>query len=73
MSWKSFKKPTTADSTTEAEYIAASDATKEAVWLKKFVTNLGICPTISDPISLLCDNNGTIAQGKGLIRSISTF
>ena len=73
MSWKSFKKPTTTNSTTEVEYIATSDATKEAVWLKKFVTNLGVFPTILYPIPLLCDNNGIISQGKGLIRSISTF
>ena len=64
MSWKSSKQPTTADSTTEAEYIAASDAAKEAIWLKKFITDLGVVPTISDPIPLLCDNNSAIAQAK---------
>ena len=62
MSWKSSKQPTTADSTTEAEYIVVSDAAKEAVLLKKFITDLGIIPTISEPILLLCDNNGAIAQ-----------
>ena len=75
VSWKSSKPPTTADSTTEAEYITPSDAAKEAVWLKKFITDLGVFPTISDPIPLLCDNNGAIAQAKsqGIIRSLSTF
>ena len=37
MSWRSSKQDTMADSTTEAEYIAASDAAKEAVWIKNFV------------------------------------
>ena len=52
VSWKSSKQPTIADSMTEAEYIAASDAAKEAVWLKKFITDLSVIPTISDPIPL---------------------
>ena len=64
MSWKSSKQPTIAYSMTKAEYIAASDAAKEAVWLKKFITDLGVVPMISDPIPLLCDNNGGIAQEK---------
>ena len=64
MSWKSSKQPTTTNSTTEAEYITASDDTKEAVWLKKFITDLGVVPTISDLIPLLCDNNGAIPQAK---------
>nr|KYP76581.1 Retrovirus-related Pol polyprotein from transposon TNT 1-94 [Cajanus cajan] len=64
VSWKSSKQATVADSTTEAEYIAASDAAKEAVWMKKFITELGVVPSIEEPISLLCNNNGAIAQAK---------
>ena len=64
VSWKSSKQATTAYSTTEAEYIAASDAAKEAVWIRKFIQQLGVVPTIALPISLYCDNNGAIAQAK---------
>ena len=64
VSWKSSKQETVADSTTESEYIAASDAAKEAVWIKKFITELGVVPSIVDPIELYCDNNGAIAQAK---------
>ncbi|XP_055960563.1 secreted RxLR effector protein 161-like [Mercurialis annua] len=64
VSWKSSKQETTADSTTEAEYIAASDAAKEAVWIKKFVSELGVVPTIESAVPLFCDNNGAIAQAK---------
>ena len=64
VSWRSSKQDTVADSTTEAEYIAASDAAKEAVWMKKFITGLGVVPSISDPVNLYCDNNGAIAQAK---------
>ena len=64
VSCRSSKQDTVFDSTTEAEYIAASDAAKEAVWIKKFITGLGIVPSISDPVDLYCDNNGAIAQAK---------
>ncbi|GJZ38607.1 hypothetical protein Tco_0585170 [Tanacetum coccineum] len=39
--WKSSKQSTTAMSATEAEYIAASKATMEAVWIRKFISGLG--------------------------------
>ncbi|KAK1421085.1 hypothetical protein QVD17_23175 [Tagetes erecta] len=42
VSWKSSKQSVVADSTTESEYIAASDAAKEAVWMKKFITDLDV-------------------------------
>ncbi|KAK8554259.1 hypothetical protein V6N12_031225 [Hibiscus sabdariffa] len=64
LNWKSSKQDTVADSTTEAKYIAASEAAKEAVWIKKFVTELGVVPSISDALELYCDNNGAIAQAK---------
>ncbi|KAK8610602.1 hypothetical protein V6N13_081758 [Hibiscus sabdariffa] len=64
VSWKSSKQDTVADSTTEAEYIAASEAAKEAVWIKKFITELGVIPSIADAVDLYCDNNGAIAQAK---------
>ena len=64
VSWKSSKQDTVADSTTEAEYIAISEAAKEAVWIRKFITELGVVPSIADPIELYCNNNGAIAQAK---------
>ena len=64
VSWKSSKKETVAHSTMEAEYIAACEAAKEAVWIRKFISDLGVVPSIADPIDLYCDNNGAIAQAK---------
>ena len=61
ISWRSSKQDTIADSTIEAEYIAASEAAKEVVWIKKFITGLGVVPSISDLVNLYCDNNGAIA------------
>ena len=64
VSWKSAKQSTIADSTTEAEYIAASEAAKEAVWIRKFIEELGVVPSIKGPVALYCDNSGAIAQAK---------
>ncbi|KAI3735246.1 hypothetical protein L6452_14738 [Arctium lappa] len=64
VSWKSSKQETVADSTMEVEYIVASDAAKEAVWIKKFISQLGVVPNSNCPIEFLCDNNGAIAQAK---------
>ncbi|GKF59180.1 hypothetical protein Tco_0175966 [Tanacetum coccineum] len=45
----------------EAEYIAAFDASKEAVWVRKFISRLGVVSTIEKPINMYCDNTGAIA------------
>ncbi|GJW57416.1 retrotransposon protein, putative, ty1-copia subclass [Tanacetum coccineum] len=54
--WKSSKQSTTAMSATEAEYIAAM----EAVWIMKFISGLGIVPTMNEPIRIFCDNSATL-------------
>ncbi|CAH1412304.1 unnamed protein product [Lactuca virosa] len=40
ISWKSSKQETVADSTCESEYIAASEAAKEAIWLRTSLETL---------------------------------
>ena len=50
--WKSSKQSTVAESTTEAAYIVASEATKEAVWIRKFIIELGVVPNAEDPMDL---------------------
>ena len=35
--WKGSKQDTVANTSTEPEYIAASEAAKEAVWIRKFI------------------------------------
>jgi len=62
VSWKSSKQSTVANSTTEAEYIGASEASKEGFWIKKFITELGVVPSALDPVELSCDDNsGAVA------------
>jgi hypothetical protein len=47
VSWCSSKQSVVAGSTCEAEYIAASEAAHEGVWMKEFISNLGVIPSAS--------------------------
>ena len=60
VSWRSIKQSCIADSTMEAEYVAA----KEAVCLRKFLMELGVIAKAVDPMILYCDNSGVVAQAK---------
>ena len=40
-----------AGSTCEAEYIAASEAANEGVWMKEFISDLGVIPSASGPVN----------------------
>ncbi|GJR01453.1 retrotransposon protein, putative, ty1-copia subclass [Tanacetum coccineum] len=62
--WKSTKQSIFVTSSTETEYIAAYDASKKAIWIRKFIFRLGIVPIIEEPISMYCDNTGAIAITK---------
>ena len=64
ISWRSVKQSCITDSTTEAEYVAASEAAKEAVWLRKFLQDLKVVPAVTVPIKLFCGNSGAVAQFK---------
>nr|GEX74670.1 hypothetical protein [Tanacetum cinerariifolium] len=61
---KNTKQSIFATSTTTAEYIAAFDSSNEAVWIRKFISGLGIALTIEEPISMYCDNTGVIVIAK---------
>nr|GFB28345.1 retrovirus-related Pol polyprotein from transposon TNT 1-94 [Tanacetum cinerariifolium] len=59
--WKSSKQSIFATSSAEAEHIAAFNASKEAIWVRKFISGLGVVPTVEEPISVYCDNIEAIA------------
>ncbi|GJW27524.1 hypothetical protein Tco_0044399 [Tanacetum coccineum] len=60
VAWKSSEQSTTAMFATEAEYIVASEATMEAVWIRKFISGLGLIPTVNKPIKMFCDKSTTL-------------
>ena len=57
------------------KYIFASEMAKKRVWIKKFINELGLVPSIINLISIYCDNNGVIAQANepGLIKDPNTY
>ncbi|GKB72361.1 putative RNA-directed DNA polymerase [Tanacetum coccineum] len=64
VTWKSSKQDTVADSICKSEYIAACEASKEAIWMKNFIRDLGVVPTVQDPIEIFCDNESAVALTK---------
>jgi hypothetical protein len=64
VSWRSCKQSVIAHSTTEAEYMAISEASREGVWIRNFIDELGVVPSALDPLEILCDNTGAIALAK---------
>jgi hypothetical protein len=63
ISWRSKKQRTVALSSTEAEYMALSEATQEAVWLKAFMRELGE-DAGDGALTVYEDNQGAIALAK---------
>ena len=62
VSWQAKKQTTVALSSVEAEYMAASQATKEALWWRMLLRELGTSATSAT--SLLSDSQGSIALSK---------
>ncbi|GJW41209.1 retrotransposon protein, putative, ty1-copia subclass [Tanacetum coccineum] len=58
---KSTKQSIFVTSSIEVVYIAAYDASKEAVWVRKFIFGLGVVLIIKEPINMYRDNTGAIA------------
>ncbi|KAB2613178.1 hypothetical protein D8674_035494 [Pyrus ussuriensis x Pyrus communis] len=64
-SWASVKQNCVALSTAEAEYISASEATTQAIWLRFVLEDFGELQTVATPIH--CDNTSAIAITKNSV------
>jgi hypothetical protein len=62
VSWGSKKQELVTLSTTEAEYVAATHAAKEAIWLRRFVSE--VFRPLVKPTVLHCDNQSAIALAQ---------
>jgi len=67
ISWSSRLQPTVAASTTEAEYMAAGSACKEALWLRKLAKDLGLN---TGAIAIGSDNQGAIKLLRNPVTSM---
>ncbi|CAN4101643.1 unnamed protein product [Withania somnifera] len=48
----------------KAEHVAASEAAKEALWMRNFTKDLKVVPAIEAPFMIYCDNSGAVANSK---------
>lgn len=55
--WRSARQSTVATSTCEAEFVAASGAAKEVLWVRNFLDEIGI---VLKQTPLFIDNLGTV-------------
>jgi len=62
ISWRVRKQSTVALSSTEAEYLSATDTSKQAIYHRNFLDEIGI--TQNDPTVIQADNQGAIAISK---------
>ena len=44
--------------------MAAAEAAKEAVWLRNFLMDLEVVPSLPKSITIYCDNTGAVANSK---------
>lgn len=61
-SWASVKQQSVALSTTEVEYMSASEATTQVIWLRFVLQDFG--EEKIEPITLMCDITSAIAMSK---------
>ena len=64
ISWKSEKQSITTSSTMEVEFVACFEASSHALWLRNFVSGLGVVDSIAKPLRIYCDNTATVFFSK---------
>jgi hypothetical protein len=64
VSWKAQKQSVVATSTTEAEYIGLSNASREALYLIQLLHDFRVDPDLYDPPLLYGDNQASLALSK---------
>lgn len=71
ISWYSKKQTCVALSTVEAEYISMCNVTREVVWLKQLLSELGMLRFMDTPCIVKCDNQGAIGLSNKVDENVS--
>ncbi|KAL3821238.1 hypothetical protein ACJIZ3_007143 [Penstemon smallii] len=69
VSWRSTLQSTVALSTTEAEYMAAGEAMKEAIWIHGLIKDLGVH---QEQVEVYCDSQSAIHLAKNQVHHART-
>ncbi|CAL1394707.1 unnamed protein product [Linum trigynum] len=67
VSWASKKKPVVTLSTTEEEFVAASYAAAQCVWLRRIMKQMGWESSVKEATRVYCDNSSTIKLARNPI------
>jgi hypothetical protein len=68
--WKSKKQSVVSLSTTEAEYMAVGEVTKEILWVNNMISELHLKPSL--PVKIYEDNNGCLNMSKNPVHHSRT-
>lgn len=66
-SWLSQKQDTVAQSTAEAEYIAACAAVNQAIWLRRILSEMGLVQ--KQATKIFCDSKSAVAIAKNPVQT----
>ncbi|XP_042952175.1 secreted RxLR effector protein 161-like [Carya illinoinensis] len=64
ISWESMKQTITASSTMEAEFVSCFEATVHGLWLRNFISGLGVVESIDRLLRIYCDNSSAVFFSK---------
>lgn len=64
VSWRSFLQSVVVLSTTEAEYMAMTEAVKEAIWLRGIISDFGL---IQGSVTINCDSQSALHLAKHMV------
>ena len=60
ISWKNCKQIVVASSPMHTDFIATYEATRQLIWMKKFVPRLRVVDSVERPLRIYCDNEPAV-------------